>query len=72
MNVPAKKFGARDVSPVDQVRIDKKIISLGIEQGNPDVDIIKNFSKGKQVVKFAASHTVLLSDLLTLVSYRIL
>ena len=61
MNIPAKKFGARDVSPVDQVRIDKKIISLGIEQADsitalaPMATLLPSFADGSMTALGAIS-----------------
>ena len=47
MDIVAEKFRAGNISPVDQVCIDKQVISLRIEQGDPDINVIEYFSKGK-------------------------
>ena len=47
MDIVAEKFRAGNISPVDQVCIDKQVISLWIEQGDPDINVIEYFSKRK-------------------------
>lgn len=47
VDIVAEKFRPGDVSPADQVRVDKQIISLRIEQGDPDINVIEYFGKRK-------------------------